>query len=91
MEGKYTLRFSKNSYKQLSKIKDKKLTAKIMLILENIENNPYDLAYKFERLRGDKSGYYSKRLNQKDRIYYEVIKDEIIVFIISIIGHYDDK
>jgi toxin YoeB len=88
---KYTLELSKTAFKQLSKVKDKKLKTNILTILENIESNPYDPSYKFERLRGDKTGYCSKRLNQKDRIYYEVLQDKIIVYIFSILGHYDDK
>lgn len=92
MENKiYSLVFSKDAFKQLKKIQDKKIQAKINLIFQEIITNPYSPGHKFERLKGDKSAYCSKRLNQKDRIYYQVVDSEITVFIISVTGHYSDN
>ena len=92
--SKYTVIFEESQLikKQLKKlIKNKKLYARLKEILLEMTVNPYNPTFMFERLKGDKSGRCSKRLTQKDRIYYQV-KDEIVtVFVISIEGHYDDR
>ncbi|MBO4395904.1 MAG: Txe/YoeB family addiction module toxin [Eubacterium sp.] len=43
-----------------------------------------------EPLKGNLSGCYSRRINEKDRLVYRKINDDVIE-IISCRGHYDDK
>ncbi|MBZ9652791.1 Txe/YoeB family addiction module toxin [Psychroflexus sp. CCL10W] len=44
-----------------------------------------------EQLKHNLSGYWSRRINKKDRLIYQVVEDIVTVYIISAIGHYDDK
>ncbi len=44
-----------------------------------------------EPLKYQMSGYWSRRINRKDRIIYKVYEDKVIVLIVSAIGHYRDK
>lgn len=42
-----------------------------------------------ERLKYDLSGFWSRRINQKDRLIYEIIEEpDNLVVIISALGHY---
>jgi toxin YoeB len=86
----YTLQLDKSAQKQLDKLeKNKKLLAKILIILDEIIEDPYSKAHKFERLKYNLSGFCSKRIDQKNRIVYQVIDEQVLVFVISIVGHYE--
>ena len=88
----YQLEFKKQALEQVKAIaQNKKLTKKLQEILDDIIANPYSPNFKFERLKYNLSGYYSKRLTQKDRIIYQVEDEIVTVLILSVIGHYGDK
>ncbi|WP_221411219.1 Txe/YoeB family addiction module toxin [Epilithonimonas xixisoli] len=55
-----------------------------MKILFFGEGKPEQLKYNF-------TGYWSRRINQKDRIVYRVDNDIVTVYIVSAMGHYGDK
>jgi len=42
-----------------------------------------------ELLKGDLSGYWSRRLNKKDRMIYAIDEVEAIVHVLSLRGHYE--
>ena len=44
-----------------------------------------------EALKHKLIGYWSRRINQKDRLIYKIDKNIVTVFIISAMGHYNDK
>ena len=44
-----------------------------------------------EQLSGDLSGKWSRRINKKHRLIYEIRDQEVIVIVISAYGHYTDK
>lgn len=60
-------------------------------MIEEISIDPYSTTHKFERLKYDLTGVCSKRLDKKNRILYRVIDQEIIVIVISVMGHYDEN
>lgn len=57
--------------------------------IEKIEPNRLDGICKPEMLKNDLSGFYSRRINDKDRLIYKY--DEDTVQILSAYGHYSDK
>lgn len=67
---------------------DKKTLRKINALLKDIQRNPYDGIGKPEPLRGDLSGWWSRRIDSANRIVYRE-KDGVIV-IASCKGHYDN-
>lgn len=86
----FQINLDKTAQKQLEKIKmNQKLLRKLLEILDDIEQNPYSPNFKFERLKGNLSGYCSKRLDKKNRIIYQVLDDLVIVIVISVLGHYE--
>jgi toxin YoeB len=44
-----------------------------------------------EQLKFDYAGYWSRRINKKDRMIYRIDKDTVTVNIVSALGHYYDK
>ncbi|ATW24506.1 Txe/YoeB family addiction module toxin [Candidatus Formimonas warabiya] len=76
-------------------LKDKKtafeagLGDKIKSILEILRENPFTDYPPFEKLIGDLSGAYSRRINRQHRVVYQVYNEEKTVKIISMWLHYE--
>ncbi len=67
---------------------DQKTLRKINTLLKDIERNGNEGIGKPEPLTGDLSGFWSRRINQKDRLIYALEMDQIII--IACWYHYDD-
>lgn len=74
-------------YTELSQ--DKKKHGRIITILKDIIRNGYDGIGKPEPLKGNFSGFWSRRIDDVNRIVYKVSDDGIEI--IQCKGHYDDK
>lgn len=70
-------------------VEDKKLAYKVWDLVLDILKTPFAGIGKPEALKGDMSGYWSRRINQKHRLIYKVT--ETTVFLVSCYGHYDDN
>lgn len=68
---------------------DKKTLKRILKLIDDIDRNGYDGIGKPELLTGDLSSYWSRRIDDKNRIVYR-IKDTTIQ-IIQCGSHYRDK
>lgn len=68
---------------------DKKTLKKINKLIQDIERNGNSGLGKLEQLRGDLSGLWSRRINDKDRLVYKI--DETSVYILACRFHYADK
>lgn len=64
---------------------------KIEKILFQLAETPFSGEGKPEQLKHDYQGYWSRRLNQKDRIIYRVEEEAVMVFVVSAMGHYENK
>ena len=58
---------------------DRKTLRKINTLLKDIERNGNEGIGKPEPLTGDLSGFWSRRINQKDRLIYALEMDQIII------------
>jgi len=67
------------------------IARKILSLLEDISEHPREGRGKPEVLKGYNGNVYSRRITGHDRIIYEIFDDKIVVTIMSIGGHYDDK
>jgi toxin YoeB len=86
--------FSKKFFSDIKALKkeDSKLAAKIWELIADISenaNNPLNGIGKPERLKGNMSGYYSRRITDKHRLIYSLTNDTINL--VSCYGHYDDN
>ena len=68
---------------------DRKTLKRIIKLIKDIDRNHYNGIGKPEPLIGDLSGYWSRRIDSKNRIVYK-IEDETIK-IIQCGSHYRDK
>ena len=66
-----------------------KLDKKARALIEIIKENPYKTPPSYEKLMGDLTGAYSRRINIKYRLVYEVLEEEKTVKIISLWTHYE--
>ena len=67
---------------------DKASIKKIEKIILELSETPYAGVGNPEPLRYELSGFWSRRINQKDRLIYRVDDDVVTVFVVSAMGHY---
>ena len=92
--GKYSLEISSKAKKELQvhfKSGNKPVIRIIEQIFLELTNTPYEGTGNPEALKYNLAGYWSRRINKKDRIIYKVYEDKVLVLVVSAIGHYGDK
>ncbi|WP_254563157.1 Txe/YoeB family addiction module toxin [Dyadobacter diqingensis] len=92
--GRYSLNVSDKAKKdlaQLYKSGDKALVNRIERIFTELSDDPYNGIGKPEQLKHNLAGLWSRRLDKKHRLVYQVIEESITVFVIAAKGHYSDK
>lgn len=67
---------------------DKKTLKKINLLIKDILRSPFEGIGKPEPLRGDLTGFWSRRIDHENRIVYLV--EETAVLIIECRTHYEN-
>lgn len=68
-------------------IQDKKIIKRINLLIKDIERNYYDGIGKPEPLKGNLSGWWSRRIDNTNRLVYRINNN--ILEIVSCKTHYD--
>jgi len=68
---------------------DKKTLKRILKLLKDIDRNGYEGIGKPERLSGDLSNYWSRRIDDKNRIVYRIEED--VLKIVQCGSHYREK
>ena len=92
--GKYIVEISSRARQELQvhyKSGNKSDIRKIEQIFRELSENPYDGTGNPGPLKYHLGGYWSRRINRKDRIIYKVFEDRVVVLVVSAIGHYGDK
>jgi len=80
--------YTKQAKKDAKKIAASGLKQKVKSLLELLEENPYIKPPPYEKLVGDLSGVYSRRINIQHRLVYQVYEEEHIIKIIRMWTHY---
>lgn len=62
---------------------------KAQTLIELIQETPFQSPPSYEKLLGDLQGAYSRRINIKHRLVYEVFEDEKAIKILSLWSHYE--
>ncbi|MCZ4224387.1 Txe/YoeB family addiction module toxin [Pedobacter sp. SJ11] len=60
-------------------------------MLAELTETPYHGVGKPELLKHELTGFWARKINQKDRMIYKVDENIVTVFIIAAMGHYGDK
>lgn len=85
----WTLKFTKTALKDAVKLKNAGLWKKGEKLLGVLEDNPFQNLPPYEKLIGDLSGAYSRRINLRHRLVYAVYEKEKIVRVLRMWTHYE--
>ena len=81
--------YTKQAQKDAKKLSQSGLKSKAKKLIETIAENPFQNPPPYEKLIGDLSGAYSRRINIHHRLVYQVHEDEKIVKVIRMWTHYE--
>lgn len=81
--------FTKTAQKDAKKIKQAGLQSRVENLLTVLKDNPFQNPPSYEKLVGDLSGAYSRRINIQHRLVYQVLAKEKIVKVIQMWTHYE--
>ena len=85
----WELVYTKQAQKDAKKLSASGLKNKAQELLSIIKGDPFQNPPPFEKLVGDLSGAYSRRINIQHRIVYQIYEQEKIVKIIRLWTHYE--
>ena len=85
----WTLRYSKRARKDAELLHRAGLGDKTAKLLNVLIENPFGIPPPYEKLSGELSDKYSRRINKQHRLVYEVLKKEKIVNILQMWTHYE--
>ena len=85
----WELLYTKQAQKDAKKLSTSGLKKKAQELLEVIKENPYQNPPPYEKLVGDLSGAYSRRINIQHRLVYQVYEEEHAIKIIRLWTHYE--
>ena len=68
---------------------DKKTLKRINLLIKDIQRSPFEGIGKPEPLKENLNGWWSRRIDEENRIVYRVVDGDLIIA--SCRNHYDDK
>ena len=85
----WKLVYTKQAQKDARKLASSGLKQKAQELLRVIEQNPYQNPPPYEKLVGNLSGAYSRRINIQHRIVYQVLESEQVVKVLRLWTHYE--
>ena len=85
----WTLVFTKQAQKDARQMASSSLKPHAQRILDILSINPYQHPPPYEKLVGDLSGAYSRRINIQHRLVYQVLDSIKTVKVIRMWTHYE--
>ncbi len=89
MVKKWKIVFTKQAQRDARKIASSGLREKVEGLLEILSANPFQTPPPYEKLTGDLSGAYSRRINIHHRLVYQVLNEIRAVKVIRMWTHYE--
>lgn len=86
---KWSLVYTKQAQKDAKKLAASGLRRKAKVLLDVIEANPFQNPPPYEKLAGDLTGAYSRRINIQHRLVYQVLEESHIVKVLRLWTHYE--
>jgi len=81
--------FSRHAEKDAKKLAAAGLKSKAQELLAVLANDPFQNPPSYEKLVGDLAGAYSRRINIRHRLVYQVIEAEHTVKVLRTWSHYE--
>lgn len=85
----WKLVYTKQAQKDAKKLAKANLKKRTQRLLDMLKENPYQSSPGYEKLAGDLTGAFSRRINIQNRLVYQVYDDDKIVKIIRMWTHYE--
>jgi len=85
----WTLYYTKQAQKDAGKLPSSGLKTKAQQLLTILQSDPWKTPPPFEKLVGDLTGAYSRRINIQHRLVYQVLQAEKAVKILRLWTHYE--
>lgn len=85
----YQIAYTKQAVKDIALLKQAGLSGKAQKLVEIVKKDPFQNPPPYEKLVGDLSGLYSRRINIQHRFIYEVLEKEHTIKIIRMWKHYE--
>jgi len=85
---KWRVVYTRQAQKDAKRIAAAGLRPKAERLLEVLSTNPFQTPPPYEKLMGDLSGAYSRRINIQHRLVYQVLKEIRTVKVIRMWTHY---
>jgi Txe/YoeB family toxin of toxin-antitoxin system len=86
---KWRLVFTKQAQKDAKRVAQSGLRLQAERLLEILKIDPYQTPPSYEKLQGDLSGAYSRRINIQHRLVYQILDEERTVKVLRMWSHYD--
>lgn len=86
---KWRVIYSRQAKKDAKKLTASNLNKKAQKLIEIIALNPFQTSPPYEKLSGELSGAYSRRINIHHRLVYEVFEAEHTVRVVRMWTHYE--
>ena len=81
--------FTNQAQKDAKKLSAAGLRSKAEELIEILRENPYMTPPPFEKLLGDLSGAFSRRITIQHRLVYQILDNEKVVKVIRMWTHYE--
>ncbi|MFZ0791141.1 MAG: Txe/YoeB family addiction module toxin [Chromatiaceae bacterium] len=85
----WQLIYTKQANKDARKLAASGLKAKAVELLRIIEKDPFQNPPPYEKLVGDLTGAYSRRINIQHRLVYQVLEAEHLIKVLRLWTHYE--
>lgn len=81
--------FTKQAQKDARKLAAAGFRSKAERLIDILRSNPYQKSPSYEKLIGDLSGAYSRRINIQHRLVYQILKEKRTIKVIRMWTHYE--
>ena len=81
--------YTKQAQRDARKLAAAGLKPKAEKLIELLRRNPLETPPPFEKLVGDLSGAYSRRINIQHRLVYQILEQERTIKVIKMWTHYE--
>ena len=86
---KWRIVYTREAQKDAKKIASAGLRPKVEKLIGILSENPFQIPPPYEKLTGDLSGAYSRRINIHHRLVYQVLEKIRTVKVIRMWTHYE--
>lgn len=85
----WRLVYTKQAQKDAKKLISSGLKPKAEELLAMLADDPFQRPPPYEKLVGDLSGAYSRRINIQHRLVYQVVEEDHVVKVLRLWSHYE--